>query len=302
MSVRIEQIATLAPDQIRAMLPGFVQSYFDGVNERATAATEGVRSVLDQATDDEIAQAQATYMAAGERGYVVYEASPLLRQVARTWQRRFMSHVTVDGVEHLAASRGRNQLWICNHLSYIDTQTTDILLAESGLDAVVDNMLVVAGPKVYEDPFRRLAAIGLNTLKTAQSSRIRHNAAELSARQIAEIAVRNLKSAQVWRAERGPVLLYPEGSRSRTGRLQPFLRAAARYARHAEVIVPVSLSGTDGLFGMDLKMRPSAVTLRIGEPFEPPKGKTAWLEQAWDRVADGLEPRHTPEPGTAKLG
>jgi hypothetical protein len=57
----------------------------------------------------------------------------------------------------------------------------------------------------------------------------------------------------------------------------------------------MAIVGSDTLFGLDEKMRPCPVTLRIGQPFAPPKGKTAWLEQAHAAVAALLPPENQPE-------
>ncbi|MBK7761502.1 MAG: hypothetical protein IPI35_34900 [Deltaproteobacteria bacterium] len=69
--------------------------------------------------------------------------------------------------------------------------------------------------------------------------------------EVAALALGALREAEAWRASRGPVVLYPEGTRSRDGQLGPFLPAAARYLRGAAWVVPVVVRGTDALFGRD---------------------------------------------------
>lgn len=289
MKASTQSIASLPPEQLRMLLPPFLAAAIHGNPEVARKAQESVTALLAESDDSTIQRTLKTWSTLGEQGYKSYSAIPLMRALSRAWMQHVLTPGTVEGAEHLASVRGQNQLWICNHRSYIDTQATDALLSQVGLDVLADDMLVVAGPKVYSAPFRRLAAAGLNTLLVAQSTQIGHNQAELTPRQVAEIAINTLKLSQAWRSERGPVLLYPEGTRTRSGRLGPFLRASARYARHAEIIVPMAIIGSDTLFDLDEKMRPCTVSLRIGQPFAPPKGKTAWLEQAHAAVA-GLLP------------
>jgi 1-acyl-sn-glycerol-3-phosphate acyltransferase len=71
-----------------------------------------------------------------------------------------------------------------------------------------------------------------------------------------------------------PLLLFPEGTRSRTGRLQPGRRGAGMLAaRTGCPILPVHLSGSFHLFRNLFRKR---VEIRIGEPFfvpaTPPRG------------------------------
>lgn len=292
----LEQIAALSPAQLRAVVPGFINSYFRDDPAIATAAEGRVREVVQASTDEEIRQTMRAYAEAG-REYKAHEAALVLQRISRAYIPVPCGDAMPSGLHHLDAVKGRDQLWICNHLSYVDTQVTDALLARAQR-AEADDMLVVAGPKVYTEPFRRLAAVALNTLMTAQSSQLASNTAGLSPREIATIALTSLKQAEAWRKERGPVLLYPEGSRSRSGRMGTFLRAAARYTRGVGVIVPVAITGSEALFGFDERMRPAQVSLSFGEPFEPPRGKTAGLEEAWRRVAALLPESYKPAEGT----
>lgn len=295
----LEALSSLEPTALRTLVPGFINSYFRDDPEIATQAEAKVRAVVDAVSDAELADTLRLFREAGA-AYQPYPAAPVLRAISRAYIPVPCGDAAAQGLHHLEAVRGRNQLWICNHLSYVDTQVTDALIAKGGCD-VIDDVLVVAGPKVYTEPFRRLAAVALNTLMTAQSSQLQHNASGLSPREIASIAVTSMKQAATWRAERGPVLLYPEGSRSRSGRLGSFLRAAARYARGAEVIVPVAITGSEDLFGYDERMRPARVTLTVGEPFEPAPGKTAAIEEARLRIADLLPEPYKPDAETPAL-
>ena len=49
-------------------------------------------------------------------------------------------------------------LLLCNHLAYCDTVIKDMLLDQIGATDAADRLTTVAGPKVYETPFRRMAS------------------------------------------------------------------------------------------------------------------------------------------------
>jgi 1-acyl-sn-glycerol-3-phosphate acyltransferase len=65
--------------------------------------------------------------------------------------------------------------------------------------------------------------------------------------------------------------LAPEGTRSKTGVMQPAKDGAAFLALRANVpILPVGLSNTDRLFANFRRLRPTDVDIRIGRPFTLP--------------------------------
>ena len=113
--------------------------------------------------------------------------------------------------------------------------------------------------------------------------------------------------AATWREQQGPILIYPEGSRSLDGRLQPFLRGVHRWIRRpAElVIVPVGHGGAERLFARDERMRPQPVTLRFGRPFTVGEvsgtSKHGVLEEAWERIADLVPEAQRPLAGTSAV-
>ena len=75
------------------------------------------------------------------------------------------------------------------------------------------------------------------------------------------------------------VIIYPEGTRSRRGRVGSFHLGPARLARAAGVpLVPVGLSGTARLLPAGGRLRPGPVSVRIGAPIAVPDTEAGLVE------------------------
>lgn len=115
------------------------------------------------------------------------------------------------------------------------------------------------------------------------------------------LALRILESGNV-------LLVFPEGTRSGTGRLQPFKDGLATLAiRSAALVVPIGVSGTDAVWPRGGLPRPGGrVIVRVGAPFRAavvvPEGtdrrraKALVSEELARRIEALLEPRHRRAP------
>ena len=108
-------------------------------------------------------------------------------------------------------------------------------------------------------------------------------------------AIRSLKKAARQIREGYPAVVFPEGTRTRTGELQPFKTGAFLLAIESGVpVVPVGISGSyDILVRGSMRIRPDAqVVLRIGPPIETAgfttRDRRSLSEQARKAVEDCL--------------
>ncbi|RME21593.1 MAG: 1-acyl-sn-glycerol-3-phosphate acyltransferase [Deltaproteobacteria bacterium] len=260
-----DALLALEPAAIRRLLPSWLAATVTEVGDEVERV---VAEVVAASDDTDLARAFAALQCLGEE-FRLYEADPFARRVSRAYMGPLLRPGSdIDGVDHVVgAAQSGPVLLVGNHRSYVDTQLTDALLARVRPD-LADRLVTVAGPKVYATTFRRFASLGLTTLKTAQSTRLATNDAGLSAREVARIALNTVRQAHRCMQAGRPVLLYPEGTRSRTGRLGPFLRAAERYARLDGLqVVPVALTGSEQVFPIDAEqLGPAVVHLRFGRP------------------------------------
>lgn len=292
---------------VRTGLSAWVAEHLDATPEDRAALAARLQGVIDAASDAEIDQLRDTFTRAGD-DWRLHLADPLAQRITRTYMSAVVSPWAIEGREHLEsflASPARRRMVVCNHLSYTDTQVTDVVLSLAGLDGVAGRLVAIAGPKVYTDPWRRMASIALNTRKTAQSSTVASEQDALTSRELAAVALETLAECGRLMDEGYIVLLYPEGTRARERRLQPFLRAAARYLLIEGVeVLPLGQVGGERIFPVDATiMYREPATLVFGEAFTPREhgAKTAALAECHRRLALLLPETHQPVEGAARV-
>jgi 1-acyl-sn-glycerol-3-phosphate acyltransferase len=166
----------------------------------------------------------------------------------------------------LTFARSHPVFFVANHLSYIDANVIDALLVAGGFADVADKATVLAGPKVFAAPIRRLASLCFGTIKMPQSQSTASGEAVMPRREVARLALETLASVAERRAKGDHLLVFIEGTRSRTGAMARVLPAAARYFEPAGTqIVPLGLSGSEKLMPLETDtVVPTEVHLRVG--------------------------------------
>ena len=200
-----------------------------------------------------------------------YPRDPLARDIHRLLAGRVLRHdPVVRGIEHLDRVRGQRVVIFANHLSYSDANAIDVLLQKSGGAELADRLTVVAGPKVYSNLRRRFSSLCFGTIKVPQTSARSSDEAVMTPRAVALAARRSIEVAHQRLRLGEALLVFPEGTRSRTGQMQRLLSGAARYLEVPDTwVLPMGLTGTERLFPMsEDSLNPVRITLAIGGPVQ----------------------------------
>lgn len=256
-----------------------------------------VTSLLKEWTDDDWAEIRR--IATGEfRDPKVYPAIGPCRALSRTYCRDILGDPEMEGIEHLEAAMSRGPtLVLCNHLSYADANAVDALLAWSGHTAHADKLTVAVGPKVFEAPFRRLATSAMHVIPVPQPAGV---SSREKMRDLAELARKSMEAAHEAMQQGMIGFVFPEGSRSRTQRLQPFQRGMRRWLRLDDLqVVPATLWGTEQVMpvGKETELEPHPVRLVLAPPIAVgvDGDATAVLEQTFAAIAERLPDAIKPE-------
>jgi 1-acyl-sn-glycerol-3-phosphate acyltransferase len=199
-----------------------------------------------------------------------YPRDPLARQIHHVLADRILDQNPVLlGPEHLAAVADKPLVIFANHLSYSDANVLEVLLHRVGATRIADRLTVVAGPKVYSNLRRRFSSLCFGTIKTPQSSARSTDEAVMNARDVARAARRSIQVAQERLALGEALLVFAEGTRSRSGEMQQLLSGVARYLDWPPDtwILPVGIAGTERLFPIgEESLNPVRIVVRVGRP------------------------------------
>jgi len=168
--------------------------------------------------------------------------------IARLWARIILKtvgiRVRVEGLEHLHPSQPA--IYAVNHLSAVDIP---VLYA-----SLPGKFRIMAKRELFRYPF-----LGWYLKRSGQIPIVSGDA---------HASLRSLNRAGETLRHGMPLVVFPEGGRSRTGQLQEFMNGAFYVAIRAQApVVPIAIVGSYELLPMSsFHMVPGEVDLVIGEP------------------------------------
>jgi len=168
--------------------------------------------------------------------------------IARLWARLILKtvgiRVRVEGLEHLHPSQPA--IYAANHLSAIDIP---VLYAH-----LPGKFRIMAKRELFRYPF-----LGWHLKRSGQIPIVSGDA---------HASLRSLNRAGEALRHGMPLVVFPEGGRSRTGQLQEFMNGAFYVAIRAQAaVVPMAIVGSFELLPMNsFHMLPGDIDLVIGEP------------------------------------
>jgi 1-acyl-sn-glycerol-3-phosphate acyltransferase len=203
-----------------------------------------------------------------DNGWTYYRRDPLAQRIHHLLADRFLGPGSeVRGADHLAAVADVPLVIVANHLSYADANVIEVLLQRSGFAGLANRLTALAGPKVFSSRERRFSSLCFGTVKVPQSADVASGEAVLRSRDVARAARQAIEVARGRLRNGDALLLFGEGTRSRTAEMQPMLAGVARYFDMPGTwILPVALSGPEALFPIEGKLRPARLILHAGQP------------------------------------
>lgn len=202
-------------------------------------------------------------------GLIIKIAKSIVNNYIRKYAR-----INIHGIDNIEKAK-KPRIFVCNHLSNSDGLVLSRVLKEKS------DPYFVAGVKLSDDPITQLGT------KIVKNIPIKPSSADK------EAITRVVKALK----EGNDVLIFPEGTRSRTGGLIQGKKGILLFARMAKAeIIPIGMSGTDVLLPISKdgnmgseKWQPADVTINIGgKIIFPPKQKDEDKHEYDDKCMDIL--------------
>jgi glycerol-3-phosphate dehydrogenase/1-acyl-sn-glycerol-3-phosphate acyltransferase len=201
---------------------------------------------------------------------VLTEMNPKPRDFMLRFLDPIMKKFKVEGVENLELLNpvlGKIPVTlISNHLSHLDAPAIFALLYGCGEQGrkIAERLIFIAGRLAFEPDFTRLGLYMFGTLLVC-SKKDMADTPSLSDI-MTKINMRAFRQSQKLQSEGKIISIFPEGTRSRDGRLMPFVDTVYHYVAN-KIVLPISLEGTEKILPTNgFLFNQATGKLTIGKP------------------------------------
>lgn len=253
-------------DQFLASVPAFVEAGM--AEDRAQqllkdyiriARKTALPAVLDFEHHPELAASTSPFLQRDE------EIHDLMLAIVTPLLSRF----TLSGLQNfervIPALHTAGVTIVSNHLSLFDAAVVYALLhREPHLKQYAEKIFFIAGRLVFTSDYSRVAGRMFHQMLVASPRDMAEN--EPIKRQLARLNIRSFKEGKERQRQGHILVLYPEGTRSRDGKMQQFHAALFNYLE-GTVVLPVSITGPDKILHSDsFTFELTTGSMSIGEP------------------------------------